>query len=192
MQLVNLKTSVAQRQIDKNSFEQLFRQLYTPLCHYACSFIADSDDAEELVQSAFITLWEKRNAVEITTSAKSYLYMMVRNNALNKIKHEQVKRQYASEHLHLHEEAHESSNQKIIGKELEQKIRQVIEILPEQCRLIFKMSRFEELKYADIAGQLNLSVKTVENQMGKALRILRNELKEFLPLLFLIIRHWIK
>ncbi len=111
--------------------------------------------------------------------------MMVRNNALNKLKHEKVKQEFAQDHLHVHEEAHESSAQKLFGKELEQKLREAIESLPEQCRLIFKMSRFEELKYAEIAGQLNISVKTVENQMGKALRIMRDRLKDFLPLFIL-------
>jgi RNA polymerase sigma-70 factor (ECF subfamily) len=108
--------------------------------------------------------------------------MMVRNKSLNKLKHEQVKKEYAEDHLHIHEEANESSVKQIVGRELEQKLREAIDALPEQCKLIFKMSRFEELKYAEIASQLNLSVKTVENQMGKALRVLRVRLKEFLPL----------
>ena len=170
---------------NNGAFEQLFRQLYAPLCNYAFTFVKDRDEAEELVQASFINLWEKRSVISINTSPKSYLYMMVRNNALNKLKHEKVKQEFVQDHLHVHEEAHESSAQKLFGKELEQKLREAIESLPEQCRLIFKMSRFEELKYAEIAGQLNISVKTVENQMGKALRIMRDRLKDFLPLFIL-------
>lgn len=163
-----------------------FRAYYQPLCNYACTFIQDRDEAEEIVQSAFLSVWEKREALEIRTSLKSYLYTMVRNACLNVIKHEKIKQKHANEELAVAERSHEGVAQRVLSSELEERIRLSMEKLPEQCRLIFKLSRFEELKYAEIAEQLNLSVKTVENQIGKALKIMREELKEYLPLIIVL------
>ena len=168
------------------AFEMLFKTFYQPLCRYATSFLKDPDDAEEIVQAAFIGFWEKREAISIDTSVKSYLYRAVRNSCLNELKHEQVKQRYIAGETVMGEKASESADHLAIHVELEEKIKAAIQMLPEQCRLIFTMSRFEELKYQEIADQLNLSVKTVENQMGKALKIMRAQLKEYLPLLAIL------
>ncbi len=163
-----------------------FKTYYQPLCHYAYTFVQDKDEAEEIVQSTFMSFWEKKEGIEIRTSSKSYLYSMVRNACLNVIKHEKIKLKHANEELAIAERAHESVSQKVMANELELHIQQALEKLPEQCRLIFKLSRFEELKYAEIADQLNLSIKTVENQMGKALKIMREQLKDYLPLIIIL------
>lgn len=168
------------------AFEMLFKTYYQPLCRYANSYLKDPDGAEEIVQAAFIGFWEKRKTISIETSLKSYLYRAIRNACLNELKHEQVKQKYFA-HESIKEEAKsEPADHLAIHVELEDKIRAAIQTLPEQCRLIFTMSRFEELKYQEIADQLNLSVKTVENQMGKALKIMRAQLKEYLPLLAIL------
>lgn len=166
-------------------FEMHFRTYYQPLCNYAYTFIQDKDEAEEIVQSSFLSFWEKRQTLAIHTSLKSYLYTMVRNACFNVIKHEKIKQKHAAEHLATGDTAHESVANTVLASELEQRIHEAMEQLPAQCRLIFKLSRFEELKYAEIADQLTLSVKTVENQMGKALRIMRDQLKEYLPLIII-------
>lgn len=168
-----------------------FRAHYQPLCNYAYTFLQDRDESEEIVQSVFMSFWEKRQAIEIKVSPKSYLYTMVRNACLNVIKHEKIKQRHAGEEIALAERVHEGVAQHVISYELEDRIRQAIETLPEQCRLIFKLSRFEELKYAEIAEQLNISVKTVENQMGKALRIMREHLKEYLPVIIVLMNGFI-
>lgn len=168
------------------AFEMLFKTYYQPLCRYATSYLKDADSAEEVVQAAFIGLWEKRKTITIETSLKSYLYRAIRNSCLNELKHGQVKQKYFAQES-LKEEAQSApADHLAIHTELEEKIRAAIQTLPEQCRLIFRMSRFEELKYQEIADQLNLSVKTVENQMGKALKIMRTQLKEYLPLLAIL------
>lgn len=165
------------------AFEMLFKTYYQSLCRYAATYLKDPDEAEEIVQAAFIGIWEKRASISIETSIKSYLYRTVRNSCLNELKHEQVKQKYLASLLLEEEKTTVPADQEAIHVELEEKIRQAIGRLPEQCRLIFTMSRFEELKYQEIADQLNLSVKTVENQMGKALKLMRIHLKEYLPLI---------
>jgi RNA polymerase sigma-70 factor (family 1) len=171
---------------DEKAFEQLFRSYYQPLCNRANAILNDIDEAEETVQNIFIILWEKREQMEINFSIKSYLYRAVHNAALNRIKHNKVRVMYVKEH----EQAVPSTGhttQQAFGNELQEQIQAAIESLPEQCRLVFKLSRFEELKYREIAGQLGISVKTVENQMGKALKILREKLRDYLVLIVLFL-----
>ena len=171
---------------DLTVFEMLFRTYYQPLCNYAYTFVQDRDEAEEIVQSTFLNIWEKRDSLSIHTGIKPYLYAMVRNACLNVLKHEKIKQQHMAMEMAVAERSVESVARTVMASELETRIYQAMDQLPEQCRLIFKLSRFEELKYAEIAQQLNLSVKTVENQMGKALRIMREQLKDYLPLLIIL------
>jgi RNA polymerase sigma-70 factor (ECF subfamily) len=177
---------------NESAFEMIFRSYYQPLCRYAYSFLDDKEEAEEVVQSAFITVWEKRKSLEIQTSLKSYLYRMVRNACLNVIKHEKIKQQHVAHELAVTEASYESVSQKVYATELELKITEAMKVLPEQCRLVFQLSRFEELKYQEIADQLQISVKTVENHMGKALKIMREQLKEYLPLFLFFIKDLIE
>jgi RNA polymerase sigma-70 factor (ECF subfamily) len=171
---------------DITVFEMFFRTYYQSLCNYAYTFLQDRDESEEIVQASFLTIWEKREVLEIRTSLKSYLYTAVRNACLNVIKHEKIKQRHVSEALAVSERSHDSVTHRVLSSELEDRIQTSMAKLPEQCRLIFKLSRFEELKYAEIAEQLNISIKTVENQMGKALRIMREELKDYLPMIIVL------
>jgi RNA polymerase sigma-70 factor (ECF subfamily) len=177
---------------NESAFEMIFKAYYQPLCRYAYSFLEDKEEAEEVVQSAFITVWEKRKSLDIQTSLKSYLYRMVRNGCLNVIKHEKVKQQHVAHELAVTEVSYESVSQKVYATELEIKITEAMKALPDQCRLVFQLSRFEELKYQEIADQLKISVKTVENHMGKALKIMREQLKEYLPLLLIFMKDFIE
>jgi RNA polymerase sigma-70 factor, ECF subfamily len=172
---------------DITAFEMLFRTYYQPLCNYAFTFLQDREDAEEIVQSTFILVWEKRETLAIRTSVKPYLYAMVRNACLNVIKHEKIKQKYAVEEIALADRSHEDVAHVMASNELEYRIKLAMEELPEQCRMVFKLSRFEELRYAEIAEQLNISIKTVENHMGKALKIMREQLKDYLPLIMVLL-----
>lgn len=175
---------------NESAFEMVFRTYYRPLCQYAYSFLNDRDEAEEVVQATFINVWDKREQVEIQTSLKAYLYRIVRNSCLNVIKHEKVKQQHVAHQMAYGQAVHESVSQSVIHSELEEKISEAMKALPEQCRLVFQLSRFEELKYQEIADQLGISVKTVENQIGKALKIMREQLKDYLPLLLIFLNQW--
>jgi RNA polymerase sigma-70 factor (ECF subfamily) len=152
-------------------------------------WLNDPDESEEVVQLVFVKMWEKREKFEINTSLKSYLYKSVYHSALNAIKHQKVKEEYLHMKQSQIQDSEIQSTQSL--KELESRIEKALNALPEQCRLIFSMSRFEDLKYREIADILNISIKTVENQMGKALRLMRHNLTDFLTLLIVII-HFIK
>ncbi len=166
------------------TIEEVFQAYYKPLVVYAKTILKDMDEAEDVVQQVFITIWEKQIKNEIHTSVRALLYKSVYNTCLNRIKQQVVRTRYANDLKQLQPILTEDGLQQ---KELQKKIEQALDKLPEQCAKIFKMSRFEKLKYQEIADQLHLSVKTVENQMGKALSIMRNELKEYLHIALLII-----
>lgn len=167
-------------------FEEVFKANYKALHAYACTIMREEDAAEEVVQNVFYKLWERKEQINSLESPVAYLYRSVYNDCLNHIKHLKVRAAHQSYTLHTSKESENHSNQTDV-RELEKKIEKALKILPEQCRTIFQMSRFEELKYREIADRLNLSVKTVENQMGKALRILRTELAEYLPIILIFL-----
>lgn len=186
MELTEQDLLTALAEGDITAFEMYFKTLYQPLCNYAYTFLQDKEEAEEIVQTTFLSFWEKRGGLAIKTSTKSYFYAMVRNACLNVIKHEKIKQKYIGEELALTNPGIDSVAETISSGELETKIHTAIASLPEQCRLVFKLSRFEELKYQEIADQLKISVKTVENHMGKALKIMREQLKDYLPIIIFL------
>jgi RNA polymerase sigma-70 factor (ECF subfamily) len=167
---------------DKKAYEQLFRQYYQALCNYAFSVIKDGVEAEEVVQNLFYNLWNRRETLEINISVKAYLYRAAHNDCLNRIKHAKVRTVYAEDYKSSVSGAYDDSLKTLHAKELNKKINSAIEELPEQCGLVFRLSRFDNLKYNEIAAQLDISVKTVENHMGKALKLMREKLKDYLPL----------
>lgn len=167
---------------EKSAFEYVFRSYYSSLCSYACSVIKDIDEAEEVVQNMFFNIWNKRESLQVNISIRSYLYRAVHNDCLNRIKHAKVRNLYAQDYKSSMGGGSTDSAGLLNAKELNRRIHEAIDGLPEQCGVVFRLSRFENLKYGEIAEQLQISVKTVENHMGKALRILREQLKEYLPL----------
>ncbi|MDZ4665986.1 MAG: RNA polymerase sigma-70 factor [Bacteroidota bacterium] len=171
---------------DKDVFENVFKTYYQVLCNYACSTVKDMDEAEEVVQNTFFNIWNKRDVLEVK-NLKAYLYRAVHNDCLNKIKHAKVRQVYAADYKATANVGYDDASQKLQGKELSSQINKAIDSLPEQCCNVFKLSRFEHMKYAEIAEYLGISVKTVENHMGKALKLLRVQLKDYLPLLIFLL-----
>lgn len=183
MELLDRNIVEALRQGDEQVFETIFKTYYERLCNYANTILNDMDEAEEMVQGAFLTVWEKHDTLEIHTSVKSYLYRAVHNSCLNRVKHYKVRKTYGDSVKNQTELLHDDASQDLIGSELDAIVANAIDSLPDQCRLVFKLSRFENLTYAEIAEQLGISVKTVENHMVKALKVLREKLKDYLPVL---------
>ena len=170
---------------DEAAFEQVFKTNYKSLHVYAFTMLKDDAVAEEMVQNVFFKLWERTENLTITGSVEAYLYKAVHNESLNYLKHLKVRKEHQLYVSHRMKGENESAARKLRVKELEVRLNQALNDLPEQCRTIFQLSRFEELRYREIADRLNISVKTVENQMGKALRILRTKLVDFLVLILL-------
>ncbi len=187
IQTPDLDILLAIRQGNERVFETVFRKYYQSLCNYACGILKDMDDAEEVVQSIFLKFWEQRESIEINVSLKSYLYRAVHNTCLNRLKHLKIQEVHKLYVGNYYEENHDSATEMMDKTDLESRISNALEKLPEQCRLIFKMSRFEELKYQEIADILGLSIKTIENQIGKALKIMRAELADYLPVVLFLL-----
>ncbi len=145
----------------------------------------DEDDAREVVHLVFISLWEKREEIDFSKSVKSYLFTSVHNRSLNVIRD---RKKFSSEEVPDMAGAWDVSAQ-IESMELEEKINEALGTLPEKCREIFELNRFDGLKYSEIATQLGISVKTVENQMSKALKILREKLSKYLTLLLWLVMY---
>lgn len=165
--------------MDRQALEKLFKAYFTPLMAFSRKILGDEDDAREVVQQVFIKLWEKGDEIDLSTSLKSYLFKAVNNRSLNVIRD---RKKFSSEEVPEQSGELDVSAQ-IEAMELEEKIRKAITSLPEKCRVIFELNRFDGLKYGEIATQLDISVKTVENQISKALKILREQLSKYLLIL---------
>jgi RNA polymerase sigma-70 factor (ECF subfamily) len=165
---------------DTQAFESLFKQWYEPLCRYAHSLLHNQDEAEDIVQKIFCTLWDQREKMEIHTSIKSYMYRMVHNACLNKIKQWQIRQEHHEHIAYSSVSAVNHVEHTIAHKELSQQIEVAIGLLPERCRQVFLLSRMQHLSYAQIAQQMQISTNTVETQIVKALKVLREKLKDYL------------
>lgn len=169
---------------DPKAFERVFRLYYTQLTIFANRFLNNLDHSHEIVSDTFAYLWERREYLEQIGSLKSYLYKMVQNRCLNYLKHQKIENEYVEYLLRngiLHQ-ATESCINLYSEKELRLHIERAIDALPEKCRIVFKLSRFSNLKNREIAGSLKISQKTVERQITIALEKLRNSLRYYLPL----------
>lgn len=173
---------------DQKAFEKAFKTYAKPLHAYGYTLLNNSHIAEEMIQDLFLKIWEQREALQIHTSLKAYLYRSLHNDCMNHIRHLKVKRNYEDT---VNKEGSGQKQYQPINrlevKEIQQKLRTGLSKLPEACRTVFQLSRFEHLTYREIASQLGLSIKTVENQMGKAFKILRGELQDYLVLILLLI-----
>jgi RNA polymerase sigma-70 factor (family 1) len=172
------------RQDKQTAFDELFRKYYRKLVYFSMKITKNQDSANEVVQDLFVNLWEKRKQLEPKVSVRAYLYRAVFNNSIHII---QKEKKYQGEELNQMNEKSEFFEDLMETAELETKIYDLIGQLPKECQRIFKMSRFEELKYQEIADNLNLSVKTVETQMSRALKFLRSHLVNYFMLLIYIL-----
>lgn len=165
---------------DPGTVKQLFHQFYPFLCNTVFRILKDRAIAEDLAQDTFFKFWEKRQSIDIQTSLKAYLRRMAVNEALYYIrKNKKFQKDREVEPSDLGG-ATETVEQTLLHQELEDKIGAAIQQLPPRCQEVFRLSRFEDLSYKEIAAKLDISIKTVENQMGKALKILRAALKDYM------------
>ncbi|WP_233380179.1 RNA polymerase sigma-70 factor [Maribellus sp. CM-23] len=176
---------------NKNSFKKLFNSYYRPLCHLGRHYLGDEDEAKTVVQEAFVKLWEVRHELESGSNIQNYLFTLVKNNCLNILKRRQILLKHhekirEKELRYQYESLNRISDDYLEFKELKEKIDAAIKNLPEHLRVVFELSRFKDMKNREIALELEISQKTVEARITKALKILREELKDYLPLIMIL------
>jgi len=176
---------------NKNGFKDIFQEYFEPLSHLSFHYLEDKDEAKEVVQNAFVKLWEIRKELNEDSNIRNFLFTLVKNNCLNYLKRKQIllKHHEKIKWMELHyqyESLSRIGNDYMEIKELKGKIDLAIKNLPEHCRIVFEMSRFEDFKNREIAEKLGVTLKTVEAHLTRALKILRNDLKDYLPIITII------
>ncbi|MGO4822570.1 MULTISPECIES: RNA polymerase sigma-70 factor [unclassified Flavobacterium] len=188
--IINTSFFIHQLKEGENAaFETLYHLYFQKLFHFANSYIEDEEEAKEIVQNIYFKIWKKRAKLELDLNLHSYLFKMVKNACLDYFKHQKVRANYKDfcdiERKNINQLALlDTASTLYIENELLEKINKSVDKLPEACKRIFIKSRFQGLKHKEIAEELNISTKTVENQLTKALKFLRMELKEYTALFF--------
>lgn len=184
----NFATNYTQRKQRDLVLEELYKDIFhnnfERLFHYSFTIVGNNEDARDIAQTAFIKLWEKRNQIRFEQAARSYLYTTVYNLSLNTVRN-QKNRKNAHDSLKIHQA--EVNYYSAEQKENLRRIYQAIEALPTRCKEVFCKSRFESKKYLQIATELNISQKTVEAQMSKALKLLKEQLADLVLILLFYI-----
>jgi RNA polymerase sigma-70 factor (ECF subfamily) len=173
----NIIKSIGQGDMD--AFEVLFRTYYRDLCTYAFQYFRDKDTAEEIVQDLFYKLWEKKELLVIRSSIRAYLYRSVYNNTMMMLREKNTRRTTNVLPVNSEMIPGDEPDIRLQSIELDQIVQSTLSSMPQKVRRIFEMSRFEGLKYKEIASRLLISIKTVEANMGKALKLFRQNLKEY-------------
>jgi len=168
------------RKGDEEMFEKVFHGYFERICCFARDYVVDREVAREIAQEAFIKLWEIRATLEDGTDIPALLFTIARNNALNHLKHVIIREKYRnySERKYVESQLNlialsDLQVDQIFGSDMQKLIYQAIEDLPERCKEVFMMSRNYEMSYKEIAQQLNISERTVENHIAEALKRLR-------------------
>jgi RNA polymerase sigma-70 factor (ECF subfamily) len=164
---------------DRESFNQVFRRYYSPMVRFCIRYVADSDIASEIVQDLFVKLWSNREKISFNTSFESYMLTSVRNSALTYINKE---RSHAEANLRVFSEESDNTDpsETLQSNNLEESYRKILKDMPEKRREVFLASRYDGLKYSEIAEKLGISQKTVEAQMSAAIKQLKDGLKAYL------------
>lgn len=171
---------------DKAQFEVLFKTHFPLLCQFATQYVGDLAAAQDICQKVFINMWERRTEIDAQRSVRSYLFTAVKNRCLNYIRDH---KKYRSQVLDLDCADFDVSatEDHLAGEELGAAIERALNKLPEKCREVFEMSRYRQMKYKEIADELQIAQKTVEAHMSKAIKTLRTELQDYLFFLLIVL-----
>ena len=176
-------------QDDESAFDIIFRTYYKSLCAFASNYVRNHEASEEIVQDFFCHFWDNNRDISISTSLQGYLFRSVHNRCLNYIRDEKVRQKHIAENQYILSDDELLSGpvpafyeSPIVISELENNIKLAIDTLPDQCKTIFCLNRFEDLSYTDIADKLGISINSVKTQMTRALQKLRESLKDYLDL----------
>ena len=164
---------------DQTAFSYIFSAYYRDLVLFAITFTNNKDSSEEIVQAVFVKFWEDRQNINISKSIKSYLLKSVQNKSIDWLRHLKVRNKFHNDLVDNTVVFENNTENYFLRSELEQKIETILSQLPEEIVETFRMNRFEGMKYHEIAEKLNVSIRTVEVRMGKALHLLREQLKDY-------------
>lgn len=167
---------------EHQAFEKLFKEYYSALTRFAWRYVNSKAIAEEIVQDIFADLWDNREKWNIDYSIRSYLYKTVKNECLNYVKHQKVKEKYDGNWMEQKENPTIDFNYELREKQIKEAIKEAIEDLPQRAKMTYKLHRHDGLTYPEIAEVMDVSVKTVESQMTRTLKTLREQLSHLLPL----------
>lgn len=168
------------------AFELFFKTNQPQMVAYANKFLDDWETSRDIVQEIFLNLWENKNTIEITSSLRSYLFTAVRNQCVNNIKHKIIIQKHTDNtlarfrELELNYYQSDETHHKLFESEIGKKIEESVNNLPDQCRITFELSRYQGLKSHEIAKKMDVSVRTVETQIYRALKVLKETLKDYL------------
>lgn len=179
---------VALKRKDRSAYAQIFDRYWTVLFLHALQMLRDEEDARDIVQELFATLWQKSESIEITNTLSSYLYRSVRNRVFDYIKRRKVMTDYLQSLKDFMEEGGTETDTLIREKQLAEAIENEIAALPPKMRAIFELSRKQHLSYSEIAQQLDISEHTVKSQVSNALRILRSKFGSMPVLIYLLLQ----
>lgn len=176
---------------DESSFERVYRFYYPRLNYFAKQYLLDSEVSKNIVQDVFVELWDKRNNLRNDTNLNAWLFTVTKNKSLKIISQLKSQQNYdnyiKARQLDVNfKSLSDFDTSDFVFEELQAQIQVALDKLPPACRKVFEMSRFEDKKNKEIAEELNLSVKTVEAQISKALRSLKSDLKDYLPLFYIL------
>jgi len=190
--LTNEINIAALRKGEKYAFEEIYNDFFGVLYHLCNQYLHDERVAEEMVQDTFMKLWEIRQTLNDQVNIRNFLYTITKNNCLNYLRNQKISLKYQDNvkylEMQFNYEALEKLGNYLQFEELKTKIDMAISNLPAEVIETFSLSRFEDLSYKEIAEQQGISIKTVEARISKALRILRVELKDYMPVIYLITR----
>ncbi|MBN1339811.1 MAG: RNA polymerase sigma-70 factor [Bacteroidales bacterium] len=180
-----MQEKVTYRCLDKDAFEKLFKGHFLHLCNFAVGYTGDMEACREIVQEVFLNLWQNRENIDPEKPVKSYLFTSVKNRCLNHIRDNKKFRSSLLD-LDVLENDSAEAGDAFPALELQDQIRKALDKLPEKCREVFELNRVSGMKYKEVSEKLGISVKTVEAQISKALRILREELKDYMVVLLMM------
>lgn len=172
---------------DEEAFQKLFFDFFAPLCLFAHRYITSKETCEDIVQGVFFRIWKDRAKLSITVSARNFLITTVRNACIDYLRHREIENRYLEKQLAYEEKDPMDTNMLIAVSELEKRVGEALAKLPDAVRRSFEMNRFDDKTYLEIASECEISVKTVEAHISRALKLLRVELKDYLPFLLLFV-----
>lgn len=181
---------MAEKILTQKDFNELFDLYYEELCKIVFPILKDAHDAEDVVQDVFVKVWLRREELIVTTNYKAYLYKAVVFRALDHLRKKRTSSRVREELKIIHNKDYQNADSSLEEKQLLEAIDSVVEKMPENMRVIFHLSRFSNLKNREIAEQLRISIKTVESNISKALKLLHQHLKPYIKTGGLVILLW--